>query len=113
MHIMNYYIPEDLRDNPFLLCLYRQENDGGEFSYRQIEELQDIIGISLDYWHYDVYHVENSQDDFDALLKKLKSNKFKNVNGRGAGRNRCIRALNSLVENNPRRSLIYAVIALL
>jgi len=102
MKIMNYIIPESLQNNDFIKSLSAQHDEKGDLSKKQIEALENMIGISLEYYHYDFVPTENTPSEYHDLLAKLKRNRFK----KEKNRNTCIRALNSIVSGNPRWDLI-------
>jgi superfamily I DNA and RNA helicase len=103
MKILNYIIPMSLTKNDFVLSLAKQAEKNGELTLRQEEALRDIIGIEEDYFYWDeICYVIEYEKEFNELREKLRRNRFRKTKTK----NKCIRALISIIENKPRRWLI-------
>jgi hypothetical protein len=102
MKILNYIIPKSLQDNDFIKSLNEQYSEKGDLSQKQTEALENMIGISLEYYHFDFVPTEDTPSEYHDLLAKLKRNRFR----KEKNRNTCIRALDSIVSGKPRWDLI-------
>lgn len=103
MVILSYIIPKSLQSNDFVKSLHKQFEEKGQLSIRQTEALVDMLEIDLDFFEWDAKCLdENYQDDFEKLMAKMKRNRFRKVKTR----NKCIRAIESIIEGKPRPSLI-------
>lgn len=103
MKILNYVIPKSLETFGFVQSLAQQVDEKGQLSLKQEEALRDIIGIEEDfyYWDYDPKGKE-CEDQYEVLFQKLRRDKFRKTKNK----NKCIRALISIAEGNPRYYLI-------
>ena len=103
MKILSYIIPKQLQKNHFVQSLHKQFEEKGKLSPKQAEALEDILEITLDFydWKYEPKN-EELQEDWDNLLAKLTRNRFRSVKNR----NKCIRALESIIAEMPRWDLI-------
>lgn len=109
MKILSYYIPKDLQNNTFLKSLHEQVyNKGGKLSIKQLNALKDALDIDEDFYNWD-YKCTNDRyaNDYDLLKNKLIANRFKTTKGR----NKCIRAMQSIIDNKPDYYLIEDALA--
>lgn len=102
MKILSYIIPKQLQINTFVQSLHKQYTEKGKLSIRQQDALEDILEIVLDFYDWDFKPNEELQEDWDNLIAKLTRNRFR-VN---KNRNKCIRALESIIEGEPRWDVI-------
>ena len=103
MQIMNYIIPKSLQKNNFLLSLKDQYENKGKLSPKQIWALEDILEIELDFFDWNATcPLEDCQDEFDKLMAKMKRNRFRKIKNR----NKCIRAIESILNENVNWALV-------
>lgn len=106
MKILKYIIPKDLQKNNFMLSLKAQFEKSGELSKRQKYALEDMLEIELDFYDWSFELPEDSdpslRSDFDELMKKLKLNRFRKIKTR----NKCIRAIESIIQNKTDKYLV-------
>lgn len=106
MKILNYIIPIHLQNNNFLHSLTAQLDQKGSLSRKQIDALEDILEIRLDFFLWDAVCpseiFEEYGNDFNELMEKMKRNRFKS----NRSRNRCIRCIESIVDGAPNSNLI-------
>jgi len=99
MQIGTYYIPLKLHENEFVKSLSSQFEKTGRLSQKQLNALEDILEIDVDFFGSDY---EIADLDFELLLAKYKRNRFKNI----WTRNRCVRAMNSIINGNKNQELV-------
>ena len=110
MKILNYIIPEEFKNEPFIISLHKQFKSKGKLSIKQTYALQDIIGVEVDFYAHDFKEINEKllddnpylQDDFNELRAKLERNRFRATKGR----NKCVRALQSIIDEKPNAELI-------
>jgi hypothetical protein len=101
MIINGYIIPLEAQKNSFIRSLMRQVERGRELTPKQIDALEDTIGVELEFtrWDYDIRADQmqlNYISIYENLIEKLRENRFRKTRTRNA----CIRALNSIVDQN-------------
>jgi hypothetical protein len=79
-------------------------NKGGKLSAKQFNALKDALDIEEDFyrWDYECKDTNEYASDYSDLKAKLIRNKFKSVKGR----NKCIRAMQSIIDGTPNYYLI-------
>jgi hypothetical protein len=99
MKILSYYIPMALQKNEFLKSLHEQfHNKGGKLSPRQLCALKDVLDIEEDFYSWDYKCINDRyRNDYELLKSKLIADRFKTVKGR----NKCIRAMQSIIDGKP------------
>jgi len=103
MKIFDFIIPKDLQTNGFILSLHEQLEKKGKLSFKQIWALEDMLEIEYDFYGWDfVPENEEIKEDWDKLIAKLKRNRFRS----NKNRNKCIRALESIIDDDPIHWLI-------
>lgn len=102
MKILTYIVPKHLEDNDFVKSIHSKYTKSGVLTVNQINAIQDVIGIELDFYDYEYIPHEDYTVDYSMLRDKLKNNKFTTAKGK----NRVVRALNSIIENKPNQNLI-------
>lgn len=102
MQILNFTVPKYLRGDPFIINLHKQFTKSGVLTKKQTVALEDAIGIELDFYGWDAAVPEEHRLDFEQLLAKFRRNRFRNTKNK----NRCIRAMNSIIDGAPAQSLI-------
>lgn len=104
MKILSYYIPRDLQNNVFLRSLHEQvHSKGGKLSTKQLNALKDALDIEEDFYNWDYKCTnDNYVNDYELLKSKLIADRFKTVKGR----NKCIRAMSSIIIGAPDYYLI-------
>lgn len=102
MRILNFTVPKYLRGDPFIISLHKQFTKSGVLTKKQTDALEDALEIELDFYGWDVPVPEENRADFEQLLAKFRRNRFLNTKNK----NRCIRAMNSIIDGWPRQSLI-------
>ena len=100
MQILNFTVPKYLRGDPFIISLHKQFTKSGVLTKKQTVALEDAIGIELDFYGWDAPVPEENRADFEELLAKFRRNGFRDA------KNRCIRAMNSIIDGAPAQSLI-------
>lgn len=101
MRILDFIVPEYLRDNTFIISLHKQFTKSGVLTKRQVDALEDALEIELDFYGWDIPVPEEHLEDFEKLLAKFR-NRFHGTKTK----NRCIRAMNSIIDGVPCQSLI-------
>lgn len=102
MQILDFLVPEYLRDNTFIISLHKQFIKHGTLTKKQTDALEDALEIELDFYGWDVPVPEEHREDFEKLLAKFRRNGFHTIKSK----NRCIRAMNSIIDGAPSQSLI-------
>lgn len=102
MRILDFTVPEYLRGDPFINSLHKQFIKSGVLSKKQVDALEDALEIELDFYGWDIPVPEEHREDFEKLLAKFRRNRFRGTKTK----NRCIRAMNSIIDGVPRQSLI-------
>ncbi len=104
MKILSYIIPKELQNNQFMKSLYGQFTQTGKLSPRQVNALKDMLDIEEDFyeWDYECRNTNECAGEYSDLKTKLARNRFKTVKGK----NRCIRAMQSIINGTPNRALI-------
>ena len=102
MRILNFIVPEYLRDDPFIISLHKQFTKSGTLTKRQTDALEDALEIELDFFGWDIPVPEKHRYDFEQLLAKYRRNRFRSTRNK----NKCIRAMNSIIDGAPCQSLI-------
>lgn len=102
MQILNFTVPKYLRCDPFIISLHKQFTKSGVLTKKQTDALEDALEIELDFYGWDVPVPEENRADFEELLAKFRRNRFRNTKNK----NRCIRAMNSIIDGAPRQILI-------
>lgn len=102
MQILNFTVPKYLRGDPFIISLHKQFTKSGVLTKKQTDALEDALEIELDFYGWDVPVPEGHRVDFEELLAKFRRNRFRNTKNK----NRCIRAMNSIIDGAPSQSLI-------
>ena len=104
MRILNFIVPKYLQDDPFIISLHKQFTKSGVLTKKQTDALEDALEIELDFYGWDAPVPEEHRVDFEELLAKFRRNRFRNTKNK----NRCIRAMNSIVDGVPNQRLIYS-----
>ena len=102
MRILNFIVPEYLRDDPFINSLHKQFAKSGALTKKQTDALEDALEIELDFFGWDIPVPEERREDFEKLLAKYRRNRFRSTRNK----NMCVRAMNSIIDGVPDRSLI-------
>ncbi len=103
MKIMDYIIPKGHQNNDFIISLFNQFEKNGKLSEKQISSLRSVIDIEEDFFEYDFKCPDvNFQNEFNDLKAKLTRNRFKYT----ITKNRCIKAIQSILYNKPDWNLI-------
>ena len=102
MRILNFIVPEYLRGDPFIISLHKQFTKSGTLTKRQTDALEDALEIELDFFGWDIPVPEERREDFEKLLAKYRRNRFRCTKNK----NRCVRAMNSIIDGVPCQSLI-------
>lgn len=102
MRILDFIVPEYLRDNTFIISLHKQFTKHGTLTKKQVDALEDALEIELDFYGWDVPVPEEHREDFEKLLAKFRRNRFHGTKTK----NRCIRAMHSIIDGVPDRGLI-------
>ena len=102
MRILNFIVPEYLRDDPFIISLHKQFTKSGTLTKKQTDALEDALEIELDFFGWDIPVPEEHREDFEQLLAKYRRNRFRSTKNK----NKCIRAMNSIIDGVPNQSLI-------
>lgn len=104
MKILTYIVPKHLENNDFVKSIHSKYTKDGVLSINQTNAIIDMIGVELDFYDYEFTlpagHVDAG--DYSMLRDKLKKNRFTTAKGK----NRVIRALNSIINNKPNQALI-------
>lgn len=101
MKIMSFIIPVDLRSNDFIKSLHKQFEEKGELSKRQVWALADVLEIEEEFYEWD-YNPTIEESSYEELKAKLKRNRFRKIKNR----NKCIRAMHSIINGKPEYRLI-------
>lgn len=110
MKILSFFIPKELQSNTFVISLHAQFIARGNLSPRQINALKDILDIDEDFYEWD-YECKDTNDyagDYSDLKAKLIRNRFRSVKGK----NKCIRAMQSIINGQPNNRLIAEALGL-
>lgn len=109
MKILSYIIPKALQNNAFMRSLEQQCKTKGELSTRQVWALRDMLDIDEEFFDWD-YRCLNElhQENYKDLKNKLKRDKFRSVKGK----NKCIRAMQSIIDGKPDHYLIREALGL-
>ena len=102
MRILNFIVPKYLRGDPFIVSLHEQFTKSGVLTKRQTDALEYALGIELDFFGWDAQVPEENRADFEKLLAKYRRNRFRCTKNK----NRCVRAMNSIIDGAPCQSLI-------
>ena len=102
MRILNFTVPKYLRCDPFIISLHKQFTKSGVLTKKQTTALEDALEIELDFYGWDAPVPEEHRADFEELLAKFRRNGFLKTKNK----NRCIRAMNSIIDGAPSQSLI-------
>lgn len=102
MRILDFIVPEYLRDNTFIISLHKQFTKHGTLTKKQVDALEDALEIELDFYGWDMPVPEEHREDFEELLAKFRRNRFL----RTKNKNKCIRAMNSIIDGVPCQRLI-------
>lgn len=99
MEILGFTIPNEVSNKPFLDSLIRYYQKHRKLTPRQYNAFLDLIGVELDFFDYEYQEPEESHyyEDYINLREKLKRNRFIKV----SGKNKVVRALNSIIEGKP------------
>lgn len=103
MKILTFTIPKELQSNSFMISLFTQFTRDGKLSKKQSCALQDMLEIDEEFYNWD-YTCTNERFayDYNALLAKLNKDRFRSVKTK----NRCIRAMQSIIDEKPDTYLI-------
>lgn len=108
MEICTLIIPKKLQTNPFIVSLHKQYTQKGKLTINQLWALEDMLEIRLDFFEWDfkldpesVDYIE-MKENWDQLIAKLNRDRFR----KNKNRNKCVRALMSIVEGQPKCGLI-------
>lgn len=102
MKILSYIIPKELQRNEFIRSLHLQYKSKGELTKRQTWALRDMLDIDEDFYNWDFVCENTYSEKYTEIMTKLKRNKFKTAKGR----NRCIRAIQSIIDGKADNYLI-------
>lgn len=103
MQIMSFIIPKDLRSHNFIQSLHAQFDKTKVLSYKQICALKDILEIDEEFFNWDYEcQDEHWKDDYQKLKEKLIRNRFRSIKNK----NKCVRAMQSVIDGCPNNSLI-------
>jgi hypothetical protein len=104
MKILSFFIPKELQGNQFILSLYRQtEISGKDLSLRQINALKDMLDIDEEFYDWDYKCLDDRHSgNYTDLKNKLIRNKFRTIKGK----NKCVRAMQSIIDGKPDHYLI-------
>ena len=103
MKILDYIIPQKHQDNSFILSLLAYAEKNGKLTENQEIALRDCIDIEDDFFEYDVTPKNGKfLQDFNELKEKLARNRFKSIRNK----NKCIRGIQSILNNKPNYGLI-------
>ena len=105
MEIMGYIIPSELQNDTFIMSIKRQYDLSQKLTPKQQHALIDTIGVTLDFyeWDFDLKTDDSDlQKSFEDLMAKVRRNKFRTARGH----NKCVRAINSIVDGTPNWGLI-------
>jgi hypothetical protein len=99
MKILSFFIPKELQCNEFIKSLHMQvHNKGGVLSTRQMNALKDILEIDEEFFDWDYRCLdERYAGDYNDLKNKLIRNRFRSIKGK----NKCVRAMNSIIAGKP------------
>jgi hypothetical protein len=103
MKILSFFIPKELQSNQFIKSLYRQAQGSEKtLSTRQLNALKDMLDIDEDFYNWDFECDNDHAGNYNDLKNKLIRNRFKTVKGK----NKCIRAMQSIIDGKPDHYLI-------
>ena len=103
MKILSYYVPKNLQSNEFIRSLHQQVNvKDGKLSIRQMNALKDMLDIDEEFYNWDYECKDENSGNYNDLKNKLIRNRFKTVKGK----NKCIRAMESIIIGKPDHYLI-------
>jgi hypothetical protein len=102
VRILDFIVPEYLRDNTFIISLHKQFTKSGTLTKKQVDALEDALEIELDFYGCNIPVPEEHLEDFEKLLAKFRRNRFHTIKSK----NKCIRAMNSIIDGVPDRCLI-------
>lgn len=113
MKILSYIVPKSLHKNDFILSLAQQADKKGKLTPGQIAALEDMIGVTLDFYDWDFTipedsELQNVRSPFEELMAKLKRDRFR----KEKTRNTCIRAVQSIVDGKPNWKFINKALGL-
>lgn len=102
MRILSYIVPKELQGNEFIRSLHLQYKSKGELTKRQTWALRDMLDIDEDFYNWDFVCENTYSEKYAEIMTKLKRNKFRAAKGR----NRCIRAIQSIIDGKADNYLI-------
>jgi hypothetical protein len=102
MKILSFFIPKILQSNEFIKSLHHQFIKDNKLSVRQTNALKDILDIDEEFYDWDYECNDEHSGNYSDLKNKLIRNRFKAVKGR----NKCIRAMQSIIDGKPDHYLI-------
>lgn len=106
MKILSFQIPKDLQ-GAFIYSLKQQFDKNGSLSRKQTWALKDILEIDEEFFNWDyVCSNERFSYDYNSMLVKLKKDRFRSVKTK----NRCIRAMQSIIDEKPDTYMIDEVL---
>lgn len=109
MKILSYVIPKALQSNTFIRSLELQFKKSGELSKRQLWALRDMLDIDEEFFDWDYICLDKLyQENYKDLKNKLKRDKFRTIKGK----NKCVRAMQSIVDGKPDHYLIREALGL-
>jgi len=108
MEIMGYMVANQFKVNSFVVSIYNQIQEGKELLLKQKEAIENILEIELDFFDFEFTLPENHEYyiRFNELRLKLYKNNFRKVKPK----NNCIRAIQSIINDEPRLDLINQVL---
>ena len=109
MKILDYYIPLHLQENNFFQSLHSQYEKSGKLSCKQIFALENYLGIEKDFFDWNT-PIPESQEHFKSKLEELKNKLKKDRFIYAANKNKCIKAIMSILNNSPDSFLIDSVL---
>ena len=105
MVILGYIIPKRLQQNDFVKSLARQFEEKGKLSKKQTHAIEDMLEIELDFYGSEFKPDPEDEwlcQEWDLLFAKYRRNRFRSTKGR----NKCIRAMESIIDGEPNEWLI-------
>lgn len=108
MEILGYIVDDSFKGNAFVMSVHKQVQDGRNLSLKQVEAIENILEIELDFFDFEFTLSEDHKwfDEFSTIREKLFKNNFRKVKPK----NNCIRAIQSIIDDNPRELLIDQII---
>jgi len=101
MKIANFIIPKSLQSNDFIKSVHKQFQEKGELSKKQVWVLADVLEIEEDFYEWN--HIPTIEEQtYEELKAKLIRNRFRKTKNR----NKCIRAMYSIIDEKPDYALI-------